>query len=197
MSNSNCIRQIQDDIKQYEPANTLEKNVQYRRVVIAELFSSITTLRCFYHTAKMYPRHNSRRHKCIMNHLAWKSPNRGNMTSNKKCSYFCVGCLSPNSLMLSCEESRRQEGGETLGLECVCVCVEESRDSLRGQDNYSTFSSRRAVTLAHPRSCLQRNRPQQEACWFLRLTACGSFRRTDLFMLTNRKPRRVYTVKSS
>lgn len=127
MSNSNCIRQIQDDIKQYEPANTLEKNVQYRRVVIAELFSSITTLRCFYHTAKMYPRHNSRRHKCIMNHLAWKSPNRGNMTSNKKCSYFCVGCLSPNSLMLSCEESCRQEGGETLGLECVCVCGGEQR----------------------------------------------------------------------
>lgn len=122
-----CLPIIQDDIEQYESANALEKNMQYRRAVITELFSSITTLRCFYHTAKMCPRHNSRRHKCIMNHLAWKSPNRGNMMSNKKCSYFCVGCLSPNSLMLSCEESRRQEGGETLGLECVCargrVCV--------------------------------------------------------------------------
>lgn len=37
----------------------------------------------------------------------------------QKCSYFCVGCLSPNSLMLSCKErvgERREE--RHLGLVC-------------------------------------------------------------------------------
>lgn len=71
-------------------------------------------------------------------------------------------------------------GGRGDGWLSVCVWRlgergRRCRDSLRSQDNYSTFSNRRAVTLAHPRSCSQRNRPQQEVCCSLCLTACGSF----------------------
>lgn len=59
--------------------------------------------------------------------LSRNSLNRGKMTSNKKCSYFCVGCLSPNSLMFSCKESWRQKRRETSW---VGVGVEEWERSL-------------------------------------------------------------------
>ena len=117
-------------------------------------------LQCFHHTTKIYPRHNSNG-----TNVSWitrqEISKQRKHDVEQKCSYFCVGCLSPNSLMLSCKESWRQKRGETLG--SVWGWKRGSRVSPCSQDNYSTFSSRKAVTSAHPCSCPRRSRPQWRA----------------------------------
>lgn len=112
---------------QKETRHTVSKNrLSYYYSTIFQSFLNITVLQCFHHTTKIYQRHNS-----TSTNVSWitqqEISKQRKHDVEQKCSYFCVGCLSPNSLMLSCKKSWRQKRGETSRLS---VGVEEGEQSL-------------------------------------------------------------------
>lgn len=86
----------------------------------------------------------------------------------QKCSYFCVGCLSPNSLMLSCKESWRQKRGETSR---VSVGVEEGEWSLALQPGQLQQIFQQEGSDISSSSLLStmsgHNEGHVSVCWFL------------------------------
>lgn len=126
-------------------------------------------LKYFHHNIKISQRHNSTSTIIYYESHSKRSLNRKKKHYvEQKCSYFCVGCLSPNSLMLSCKESWRDF------LVCGGGDGRVALSSPAARTITAHFPAAGEVTSAHPRSYSRPSRPQRRAfvCLLVSLSDC-------------------------